>query len=429
MLVHCDVAIIGAGVSGLACAAELSRHDIQAVIFEARDVIGGRVRTYRPDDGGPPLELGAQVIHGARNPLRDLAAHGITGAGSLRSEPVSRNVAARVVRRGQVMPLAALARGGLPPWAVEQRLTASGGRPGDQPGPGNLTCDNPCGDVSVAAWLEARHITGAPGLAAAEWFRQNWAAEPAVLSARGLAAARRGDDTGDGEYSFGGGYLTLIETLAAGRDVRLRTPVRALTWAPGRVELTTGGGSRVIAQAAVITAPPSAVISELAIEPLPEDKAAAARALPAGDGLCAVVTLSKAAEETAVVFDADGQSGFTRCAAGRPEVLIVAKGGAAAAVRTANLAALVGRVFPDRAEQEVIDVRIADWGRDPWSAGAFSYPAVDGGWAGPAWAAPLRRTVFFAGDATATGSLPPTVHAALGSGMRVASELMEAWGQ
>lgn len=425
---HCDVAIIGAGVSGLACAAELARHDITAVIFEARAVIGGRVRTYRPDDGGPPLELGAQVIHGARNPLRDLAAHGIAGAGSLRSEAVPRNVAAQAIRDGRVASLAALARGGLPPWMVEQLLTASGGRPGGQPVSGNPGSDQDGGDISVTAWLAAHRITGAPGLAAAEWFRQNWAAEPAALSACGLAAALRADDTGDGEYSFGGGFLTLIETLAAGRDVRLRTPVRAVTWAPGRVELTTGGGTRVTARAAVITAPP-AVIGEMVIEPLPEGKAAAARALPSGDGLCAVVTLSKAAEETAVVFDADGQSGFARCAAGRPETLIVAKAGAAAAVRTANLAALVGRAFPHRAEPEVIDVRIADWGRDPWSAGAFSYPAVGGGWAGPAWAAPLQRTLFFAGDATATGSLPPTVHAALRSGMRAASELVEAWGQ
>ena len=413
---RCDVAIIGAGVSGLACAVELSRHGIQAIIFEARDVIGGRVRTYRPADGGPPLEFGAQVIHGARNPLRDLAAHGIAGAGSLRSEPVSRNVAAWAVLYDRVTPLGALAHGGIPPWAVEQRLIASGGRTGDQADGDQPGSGSPGGDVSVAAWLEAQRITGGHGLAAAEWFRQNWAAQPAALSACGVAAARRGDDTGDGEYSFGDGYVTLIETLAAGRDVRLRTPVRAVTWAPGQVELTTGGGTRVTAKAAVITAPPTAVAGELTIEPMPECKAAAARALPSGDGLCAVVTLSKAAEETAVVFDADGRSGFARCAAGRPEVLIVAKAGAAAAVRTVNLAALVGRAFPQWAEPEVTDVRIADWGSDPWSAGAFSYPMVGASWAGPAWAAPLQRTVFFAGDATTAGSLPPLCTPPSGAG-------------
>jgi monoamine oxidase len=375
------------------------------------------------------------VIHGAGNPLRDLAAQGIPGVESPRSQPVPRNVAAWTVLNGRVAPLGALVRGGVPPWAVEQRLTASGGLTGDRADGGGHCCagddraGDDCGDVSVAAWLEAQRLTRDHGLAAAEWFRQNWAAQPAALSARGVAAARRRDTAGEGEYSFGNGYLTLIETLAAGRDVRLRTPVRALAWAPGQVELTTGEGARVAARAAVITAPPPVVTGELTITPEPEGKAVAAGALPSGDGLCAVVTLSRAAEETAVVFDADGRSGFVRCTAGRTEVLIVAKAAAAAAVRAANLADLVGRVFPRLAEPKVIGLRIADWGRDAWSAGAFSYPMVGAGWAGPAWAAPVQRTLFFAGDATTAGSLPPTVHGALGSGLRAASELVEAWGQ
>jgi monoamine oxidase len=225
------------------------------------------------------------------------------------------------------------------------------------------------------------------------------------------------------------GYLALIETLAAGRDIRLRTPVRTLTWTPGQVEVTTGDGTRVTARAVVITAPPPVVLGELAITPMPERKAAAARALPSGDGLCAVVTLSHAVSETAVVFDADGQGGFIRCQAGRPEVLIVAKAGAAAAVRAASIAGLVGRVFPRWPAPEVTGVRIADWGRDPWSAGVFSYPLVGAGWAAPAWAAPVERTLFFAGDATTAGSLPPTAHGALGSGLRAASDIVEAWGR
>jgi monoamine oxidase len=422
--VRCDVVIIGAGISGLACAAALSQHHIPAVILEARDVIGGRIRTYRPPDGGPALELGAQVIHGGRNPLRDLAKHGICGAESPGSQPVSRSAAAWAVLNGRVTPLGALARGGMPPWDVESRLTARGG--GQAPDGGHERDGH--GDVPVAAWLAEQRLTGDHLLAAAEWFRQNWAADPAALSACGVAAARRGDCCGDGEYAFGHGYLELIEMLAAGRDIRLGVPVRTLTWAPGHAELTTSDGTQVAARAVVITAPPPVVAGELAITPMPERKAAAGRALPSGDGLCAVVTLSHAADETAVVFDADGQGGFGRCLAGRPEVLIVAKAGAAAAVRAADPASLVSRMFPRWTAPEVIGVRMADWGRDPWSAGAFSYPMVGAGWAGPAWAAPVQRTLFFAGDATTAGSLPPTAHAALSSGLRAAGDIVEAWG-
>jgi monoamine oxidase len=424
--VRCDVVIIGAGISGLACAAGLSQHAISAVILEARDIIGGRIRTYRPPDGGPALELGAQVIHGDRNPLRDLAKHGICGTEFPESQPVSRSAAAWAVLNGRVTPLGALARGGVPPWDVESRLTASDGGP--PPGGSHGQERDGHGDVPVAAWLAEQGLTGDHLLAAAEWFRQNWAADPAALSARGVAAARRGDSSGDGEYAFSHGYLELIETLAAGRDIRLRSAVRTVAWSPGHAELTTSDGTRITARAVVITAPPPVVAGELAITPMPERKAAAGRALPSGDGLCAVVTLSHAADETAVVFDADGQGGFGRCLAGRPEVLIVAKAGAAAAVRAADPARLVSRMFPRWAAPHVIGVQMADWGRDPWSAGAFSYPMVGAGWAGRAWAAPVQRTLFFAGDATTAGSLPPTAHAALGSGLRAASDIVEAWG-
>src|SRR5260370_33807769 len=76
VLVRCDVVIIGAGVSGLACEAALSRQGISATIFEARDVIGGRSRTHRPPAWGPAHSFGAQGIHPAHKPLGENATHG-----------------------------------------------------------------------------------------------------------------------------------------------------------------------------------------------------------------------------------------------------------------------------------------------------------------------------------------------------------------
>jgi monoamine oxidase len=411
--VSADVAIVGAGISGLACAAELSRHGVSAVIFEARAVIGGRICTYRPPDGGPELELGAQVIHGDRNPVRDLAEHGTPA--SPRSRPVPRDVTAWAVLGGRVRPFGVLASDGAPPWAVEQRLTAD---------------DDDQGDIPVSAWLERQGLADGDLRSAAEWFRQNWAAEPAMLSAPGVAAARRGDRPGDGEFAFEGGFGSLTDALAPGLDIRVGTPVRALTWSPGRVELTAENGEQIAARAAVITAPPPVITcGRLVITPLPVQKAAAAAALPSGDALCVIATLSREVPESGVVFDVDGHMGFVRYTRRRPEVLIVAKAAAAAAVRTARLEDLVGTVLPCRMTAEVISARVADWGTDPWSAGAFCYPKVGCGWASPAWARPIDRTLFFAGEATTARSLPPTVHSALGSGLRAAGELMEAWGR
>ena len=70
-----DIVIIGAGISGLTCARELSRYsnDIKYIILEGSNRVGGRIRTIKADDG-TTLELGAHYLHGTRrNPLYDFA--------------------------------------------------------------------------------------------------------------------------------------------------------------------------------------------------------------------------------------------------------------------------------------------------------------------------------------------------------------------
>ncbi|MEM1115004.1 MAG: NAD(P)/FAD-dependent oxidoreductase [Bacteroidota bacterium] len=55
-----DVAIIGAGLSGLACARTLAARGIDCAVFEASDAVGGRVRTERVD--GFQIDRGFQVF-------------------------------------------------------------------------------------------------------------------------------------------------------------------------------------------------------------------------------------------------------------------------------------------------------------------------------------------------------------------------------
>jgi monoamine oxidase len=397
---HYEVVVIGAGISGVASAAELAGHGLRVVVVEAREAVGGRIRTHYPADGGPELELGAQVIHGGDNPLL---------ARGRRADPVPRT-AARMVRRGRVVPISVLDRDGSPPWALERRLAAAD-----------------AGDEPVAEWLADEHLPGDQLRTACEWFRQTWSAGPDLLSARGVARCRRADDRwGAGEYAFAGGFSALVDEVAAGLDIRLGQPVRALTWTPGRVSLA-GADDAITARAALVTVPPAVVVhGHVEISPLSASKAVAAAALRAGDGWCAVVTLSRPAPESAAVFDADGRGGFVRCAAGRPEVVVVAKAAAARHARAADPGELVTRALPWSAGLRVVSVRIADWGLDPWSAGAFSYPAVGALWAGPVWARPLADTVFFAGEATTAGARSPSVHGALDSGLRAAQEILEA---
>lgn len=66
------VAVIGAGISGLAAAQRLAKHGLQVTVFEARERLGGRLWTSNAL--GPRLDLGASWIHGTEdNPLVPLA--------------------------------------------------------------------------------------------------------------------------------------------------------------------------------------------------------------------------------------------------------------------------------------------------------------------------------------------------------------------
>ena len=59
-----DVIVVGAGISGLAAAAELSRAGLSVVILDARDRIGGRIFTEKDSIHQAPIEFGAEFIHG-----------------------------------------------------------------------------------------------------------------------------------------------------------------------------------------------------------------------------------------------------------------------------------------------------------------------------------------------------------------------------
>ncbi|MEU9043059.1 MULTISPECIES: NAD(P)/FAD-dependent oxidoreductase [unclassified Kitasatospora] len=401
-----DVIVVGAGASGLNCARLLRQEGLGVVVFEARERLGGRIHTHHPADGGPPLELGAQVVHGDHNPVHELVGPGATTA-------VPRRVTARIVEDGANREMGTLSFGRRAPWQLEAMLQRAPGITG----------------LSVGTWLRAQGSTGPEAAAATEWFRQNWAADPDELSAAAVAEAHRRDGVGEGEFAVEGGFARLPERLAEGLDVRLGEPVRELMYGPGRVTVRTDTGTAA-ARAVVLTAPP-AVLAAGAIAGLPARKLADAARLPAGDGCCAVVTLDRPAPDTMIVFDVDGRTGFVRCTAGRPEALVVAKAGAAADLRAAAadrtaLAALLATALPWTSDAAVLGLTVADWGRDPYAGGAFTAPRAGLEGAAREWAEPVDGTLFFAGEATVAGERLPWVHGALASGERAAEQVLKA---
>jgi monoamine oxidase len=67
------VIVIGAGISGLVAASTLVQKGANVIILEAKDYVGGRIKTNR--SLGVPFEFGAGWIHGPskENPIKNLA--------------------------------------------------------------------------------------------------------------------------------------------------------------------------------------------------------------------------------------------------------------------------------------------------------------------------------------------------------------------
>jgi len=82
--------------------------------------------------------------------------------------------------------------------------------------------------------------------------------------------------------------------------------------------------------------------------------------------------------------------------------------------------------FPARnVRSQVTAAHVCDWQSEAFSRGAYSYAAVGGEDATAQLARPLKRRLFFAGEATHPG-LSGTVAAALASAYRAAREILRS---
>ncbi|HSC37763.1 MAG TPA: FAD-dependent oxidoreductase, partial [Chitinophagaceae bacterium] len=77
----------------------------------------------------------------------------------------------------------------------------------------------------------------------------------------------------------------------------------------------------------------------------------------------------------------------------------------------------------------LVDAKVANWQKDPFSIGAYSYDTIHTAAARQLLRTPLENTLFFAGEALYEGVSPGTVEAALNSGAAVAQLLLHEKGR
>jgi monoamine oxidase len=224
------VAVLGAGMAGLAAAQALRGAGYTVTVFEARDRIGGRVATVRSDAWPIPVELGASWVH-------DI------GASDLAEQLDGLGVDAAAFDYDDASTLFA---GGLTQASLDEAADAIATAIG--------WADDAEADLSIAAAVTASGaevdllaFSHVDEVELASEFGEN----ADELSAWwGTAEGSEGDD-----LLVLGGYGGLADHLADGLDVRLGTAVLEVSWGADGADFTLADGAPFSCDRVVVTVP------------------------------------------------------------------------------------------------------------------------------------------------------------------------------
>ncbi|HYC56991.1 MAG TPA: NAD(P)/FAD-dependent oxidoreductase [Candidatus Binatia bacterium] len=437
-----NVAIVGGGIAGLIAARQLLEAGLAVTLFEARDRLGGRIDT-RHDFGPWPIELGAEFVHGRHPGLLRLVEEAGLHLQRRRFDPL-------VLQEGKDVSSAQS-------WDSVFEAMADPAAP----------------DVGMKARAQELAASGAIPASAERTLRRYvegyMAADFERVSARAIAEEQRAAEAIDSDHqtSIREGYDALVRHLARslehpGAVVMLATSVREVAWQAGSVTIRTArngaAGPAPSFSHAVLTLP----LGILQLEPgeagaitfVPEirEKTAAARSLGMGNVVKLFLRFRTplpqlpglqpdvARKLEAMTFlQTPDKAVPTWWKTGNVEApLLVGWAGGPLADRLSQLrddeivgAALealssaVG-VTPDLLAASVEEAAVADWRRDPFCRGAYSWIPAGALDARAVLAAPLAGTLFFAGEATDTAGYRGTVHGAIDSGVRAARELLDS---
>ena len=427
------VLVLGAGMAGISAARALADSGYSVTVLEARDVTGGRIRT--DTSLGAPIDLGASFIHGSKgNPLVALAnRYGIATYDTDQAEDLFVNAAGASIS-SSVMNQAEREYGSL----VKRLLAIQDG----------LSKDRSIGSVSGTLLKRIRQRRGA-----AIGDMVNFLVRSEIGIEVGADLNQMSLKYFDEDEAFGGsdlllkpGYISLINGLSQGLDIRFNQLVRGIAWSSSGVRITTA--TEVFDADRVVITLPLGVLKRGDIEfspGLPAAKKAAISHLRMG-----VLDKTYFKFPTAFWQTQDDDVGFIGNVGARssiqiPEyytldqavgvpILFGFTAGAQArrfeqldlptisASTMASFRKIFGRSVPE--PEIVMQTR---WSSDPYSYGSYSYISLGAKTEYyDTLARPIDNRVFFAGEATHR-TYPGTVHGAYLSGVREANRVAKSF--
>lgn len=410
---RCEVAVLGAGASGLAAAGRLIQAGKRVQVIEARDRLGGRVWTVKPPGAPAPIELGAEFVHGRPESTWELIER----------------------ERLRVVELPdAHYRPGPDPVDYWERLEAALGK---------LKATKK--DRSFDEALAGMRLSKDDARRARDFVEGFHAADASRISANDLAAMNELEDE-DRMFRLVDGYSGLIDALASRvppSALMLEAPAALVKWDARGVVVETARG-RVRAERLVVALPLGVLkTGGVRFDPEPRELRRALDGLESGSVARVTLVFSRRLWEEkagdALMFHLPGASMpvmwtlrpevapvLTGWAGGPRSRALLAAGPAALAAEAMASLARVLEVNRDRVENALVSSHTHDWDADPYARGAYSWCAVGGAPARKALARPVAGRLFFAGEWLDAEGQNGTVAGALAAGIRAASAALRA---
>ncbi len=422
---HFDVLVIGAGISGLNAATTLAREGKRVVLVEARARVGGRIYSTQTSGCDLPIELGAEFVHGRPEDLLRL----ISQAGATLFE-----------LDGDQLCFSA---GQLKPCASDHALSILDSLP-----------ENP--DRTFAEWMADKKFPAEMARSLTSYVEGFNAADARSIGTASLAKQQGAEDAIEGGRLFRieEGYSRIAEHLLkqfreSGGEIFLSTVVRAVQWRRGAVSIDARNdkdGRQVLlnARQSIVTLPLGVLqAGSVRFDPVPHGIMEAANRLAMGAVkrivfVCRDRFWAENYPNPSFIFSDRGIPATWWTPSPKTEPMLtgwiggpraqqpsVAKEEDLLRASTSTLAEIFSLSL-EELRHRLVSWHTHDWQQDPFSQGAYCYVPKGSLNASSSLAEPVDNTLFFAGEHTDVTGHWGTVHGALRSGFRAATQVDSA---
>ena len=414
-----EVVIIGAGASGLYAAHKLlSRGVANVKVLEASGVIGGRIR---PLTGFTDfdIELGAEEIHGKKSDWYDLVEAAGKQFVDVSDEDylsLDGNLVSETDAEQDAEVQAA--------WNLLSQAESYGGP--------EITAEQYINDNGITN--RVRHILDAT-------LGNEYGTSNARLSMRSLADESDKWSSGGKNYGITTSYLSVLQSQLADAvaKVTLNTAITSIDYSGATIQLTDSNGQTHTADKLIITVPLAVLkAGDIAFIPaLPQSKQTAIDTIGMDAGMKIILKFSSRfwpADTGSIItngvvpeFWAPGHGRgtnniLTAFVMGEEAETLSAAGNNAVNMVLTDLEAL----FPSAGVAGLLqDSHIADWTKEPFIKGGYSYPSAGSSAQRSVLAATIDEKLFFAGEAANVNGHIATVHGAMEAGSEAVNKLAE----